>query len=97
MKRRNFPVKYKNVSLPPIKGLRRLAYKKVFEGLNYLEDVNLDRGLRLYPKADLTVKEINELISINGIMVKLEKGEFKEEKEKFKEFKLNYKDIYGLS
>ncbi len=97
MKRGTKGIKYKNVVLPSIKRLRWLAYKKVFEGLNYEEDKALDKGLSLYPKADLTVKQIDELISINKIMVKSDKGGFREMQEKVKEFKLDYKSVYGLS
>jgi len=90
-------IKYKNIVLPTIKALRLLAYKKVFEGLNYFEEKRLDRGLNLYPKADLTIREMDELISINKIMLKWEQGGFGEMKEKVEELKLDYRSIYGLS
>lgn len=97
MKRRKQQIQVKGTLLPSIRKLRRLAYKKIFEGLNYFEEKDLDRGLSLYPKANLTIKEIDELISINNIMGNLEKGNFREMIEKVKEFKLDYKSIYGLS
>ena len=90
-------VKYKSIHLPSIKELRRLVYKKAFDKLDYTEEKTLDMGLMHYPKVDLTVKEIDHLIDLNKIMIKMESGGFKEMKEKFKELNIDYKSVYGLN
>jgi hypothetical protein len=82
--------------LPTIKELRSLAYKKAFVGLSYQEAIILDKALSFYPKTQLSTKEINELISINKILIKFEQGGFREMKEKLKEFKLDYRSIYAV-
>jgi len=91
-------LRHKNIPyLPSIKGLRRLAYKKIFEGLSYQEALILDRGLAFYPKTELRESEINALISLNNLLIKNEKGGFGELKEKVIEKKLDYKGMFGLN
>ena len=81
---------------PSIKRLRRLAYKKIFEKLNYDEEVILDRGLSFYAKIDLTDKEIESLIAINQLLIDNSDGKFGEMKDKCARLKMDYKKIYGL-
>ena len=83
--------------LPSIKGLRRLVYKKIFEGLSYQEALILDRGLSFYPKCDLKVKEIDALLSLNNLLIKNDKGGFGELKEKVIEKCLDYRQMFGLN
>jgi len=85
------------IRLPTIRELRGLVYKKIFTGLSYQEAILLDRGLAFYPKTKLTNNQIESLISLNQLMIKHEKGEFREMKEKVKEFKLDYKQMYGVN
>ena len=89
--RRNIP------HLPSIKGLKRLAYKKIFDKLTYTEELMLEKGLKFYPLTDLKVREIDELISINQMLVDNEQGKYGEMKEKMVRFNLDYREIYGLN
>ena len=85
------------IKLPTIRHLRRFVYKKIFEKLSYQEEVILDRALKFYSIVGrLSVRELNDLISLNQLLVKNENGDFGEMKDKIKERKLNYKLIYGV-
>jgi len=83
--------------LPSIRRMRQLAYKKIFEGLNYFEEKELEYGIQVYPTMqNLSKDKRRALKSIIGILIVNEDGGFYEMKEKVREHKLDYKQIYGV-
>ena len=80
-----------------VREMRSLAYKKIFEGLNYFEETNLEKSItNFHSKANTKEEERNAVKSIIGILIMNEEGGWQEMKDKVKTLKLDYKTIYAV-
>ena len=90
-----------NKPVPSLALLNRLALKKIFDGLNYFEEKELEYGINIWTKEvirklTLATKEFakRELKVIINALVENEEGKFDREKENFKRCEIDYRKAY---
>jgi len=81
--------------LPSIPKMMYLTHKKIFEGLEYDEDKDLETGLLGWPKSgELTYAEKRDLSYILQALIANENGEWDRVKETFKQHNISWKICY---
>ena len=81
--------------IPTIHKLNKLALKKIFEGLSYDEETELEEGINQQSrKVSLTQIEKKELNYIIKCLERNEEGKFNKMKEGMKQHGIDYKTLY---